>query len=181
MNISEITTTIYYVIKGTPIYVWILFAYLISRGLSATMVKEFSIQKMLLMPVIFTCWGLDKMFLHFSNLGLDLFFYLIFLCAGAGLGYILYGKRKVFYRNNAYYRTGSYLPLVIILINFTIKYVLSVLVAIQPALYQTMQFCMIYSILSGLSVGLFFGGLLQIYVAKKDCDSQMSHKQHSTV
>lgn len=170
MNLNTIFIIIYHVIEGTPIYVWILLAYLISRGLNAAKVKPLSLSKMLIMPAIFTVWGLDKMFLHFTNIGLDLSFYLMFAIIGTGVGYLLYSRtRKIFYENDTFYRSGSYVPLGIILTNFTIKYVLNVLMIINPALYASTQFCLIYSALSGFSVGLFIGGWLQAYTAYKKC------------
>lgn len=172
MNATNSGTIIYEIIRQTPFYVWILLLYLIKRGLSAMKTKQLSLKKMLIMPIVFTCWGLDKMFLHFSNLGRDFIFYFAFLCVGTMIGYFIYQGRKVFYQNNTYYRSGSGLPLIIIVINFSVKYILNVLVAIWPSLYQTSKFCTTYSLLSGLSVGLFFGGLLQIYVAFKDCENQ---------
>jgi hypothetical protein len=94
MNLNTIFIIIYHVIEGTPVYVWILLAYLISRGLNAAKVKPLSLSKMLIMPAIFTIWGLDKMFLHFTNLGLDLSFYLMFAVIGTDVGYLLYSRTR---------------------------------------------------------------------------------------
>lgn len=163
-----IFTVFYLIIKGTPVFVWILLAYLVSRGLNASKTKPLNLLKMLIMPIVFMSWGLDKIFMHFSNLGLVFFFYALFGIIGTGVGYSLYRKvRKIFYENNTYYCTGSYLPLSIILTNFSIKYVLSVLLTIRPLLYTSTPFCLLYSALSGFSIGLFFGGWFQAYKAYK--------------
>lgn len=174
MNANLVLYIVVQVIKGTPLYVWIIFSYLISRGINALKTKELVLKKMLIMPCVFMLWGLDKMLYNFTNLAFDFIVYLIMVCIGACIGYLLYnGRRKVFYKDGAYYRTGSFLPLLIMLTNFSIKYILNVMVAISPSLYISNQFCLFYSILSGFSVGLFIGGFLQAYTAYKNCNVQL--------
>jgi hypothetical protein len=47
--------------------------------------------------------------------------------------------------------------------NFFAKYLLNVAMAVNPLLYSTLFFNILYSLLSGFSVGLFIGGILQAY------------------
>jgi hypothetical protein len=158
------------VLKGTPIYVWVLLAYLISRGIKERTSKPLSLKKMLILPIIFTFWGLDTMFMNFTNIGLNLMVYIIIAGAGTFGGFLLYNStRKVFYHDEIYYCSGSWLSLFIILTNFLIKYILNVLVAINPTFYNSTEFCLLYSIISGFLVGLFIGGWLQAYFSYKNC------------
>jgi hypothetical protein len=174
VSINTVVYIINQVIKGTPVYVWILLAYLVSKGLNATKVKPLMLKKMLIMPAIFMVWGLDKMFTRFTNPGLAFCIYLLIAGIGTGVGFLLYnGIRKIFYQNGTYYRSGSYLPLLIMLTNFSIKYVLNVLVVVNPSFYTSTNFCLLYSILSGFSVGLFIGGWLQAYIAYNHCNASL--------
>lgn len=155
------------VIKGTPVYVWAILILLIKRGLGAAKDGIISFPKMLIMPAIFVVWGIDKLFIYFPNVGVSLSTYLSFACIGTALGYTLYGRfRHIYTKDNVLYKSGTYLPLMIILINFSIKYCLSVWLAINPALYDDLSFSIFYAALSGFSVGLFFGGVLQVYRRK---------------
>lgn len=155
------------VLKNTPIYVWIIFILLIKRGLSAAKDGMISFPKMLIMPAIFVVWGLDKLLVHFPSIGISLSTYLLLACAGTIAGYALYARfRRIYIKDDILYKSGTYLPLVIIVVNFSIKYCLSVWLAINPALYDNLSFSIFYAALSGFSVGLFFGGILQVFRQK---------------
>lgn len=154
------------IVSGTPFYVWVILFVLVKRGLKSTKDGELSFSKMLIMPCIFIVWGLDKLLTRFSYLDISMIFYIIFIAVGILLSYFLYSKyRKLYIKENSLYRTGSYLPLTIMMINFFVKYLLNVALSVNPLLYGTLSFNIIYSLLSGFSVGLFIGGILQAYNA----------------
>ncbi|WP_338049386.1 DUF6622 family protein [Photorhabdus heterorhabditis] len=46
------------IIKDTPIWVWILFAFLIRRGISALYDREMRIDRLFLLPIVFLVWGI---------------------------------------------------------------------------------------------------------------------------
>ncbi|WP_124065917.1 DUF6622 family protein [Clostridium sp. E02] len=154
------------VLTQTPIIVWVLLVILIKRGQAATQDARISFSKMLLVPTIFIIWGLMKLFTKFAYFGESVCVYVVLAAIGSMVGYSLYSRfRKVYKKENDFYRTGTYLPLMIILVNFSVKYCLNVAVSIQPFLYNNFEFNLLYSIACGFSVGLFIGGLLQAYVA----------------
>lgn len=156
------------VIKRTPFMVWGILALLITRGLNATKDGEISFTKMLIMPLVFMIWGLEKLFSSFQYLNIALMCYVIAAGIGSLAGYILYSRfRGIYKKEGVFYRTGSYLNLVIILVNFFIKYSLNVVLAIQPDLHKNLNFNMIYSLACGISVGLFLGGFYQVFVGCK--------------
>lgn len=153
------------VIKRTPLMVWAILALLITRGLNATKDGEISFTKMLIVPLTFIIWGLKKLFSSFQYLNIALICYVFAAGLGSIAGYVLYTRfRGIYKKEGVFYRTGSYLPLVIILVNFFIKYVLNVILAIQPELYRNLEFNLIYSVICGFSVGLFIGGFYQVFV-----------------
>lgn len=152
------------IVSGTPFYVWVIFLFLIKRGINASKDGELSLPKMFLMPSIFMVWGLEKLFTNFNFLGISMIFYLIFMCLGTLASYNLYSHyRKIYLKDNSLFRTGSYLSLTIMMANFFTKYLLNVAVSINPLLYTTLSFNILYSLLCGFSVGLFIGGILQAY------------------
>jgi hypothetical protein len=80
---------------------------------------------------------------------------------GAIVSLFLY-RNKVYYTENGYLmQGGSTIPIIIMLTNFIVKYCLNVLLATQPMLYGNFLFNLIYGLISGFTVGLFFGGIIK--------------------
>jgi hypothetical protein len=162
---EECNMFLFEVIKRTPFIVWGILALLITRGLNATKDGEISFAKMLIMPLAFIIWGLEKLLFHFQYLNIALICYVFTAGIGSFAGYVLYSRfRGIYKKEGVFYRTGSYLSLVIILVNFFIKYSLNVVLAIQPDLHRNLDFNIIYSVVCGFSVGLFLGGFYQVFV-----------------
>lgn len=154
------------IVSGTPFYVWIIFIFLITRGINASKDGELSFSKMFIMPFIFIVWGLEKLFTSFSYLGISMIAYTAFIGLGILVSYFLYSRyRKLYIKDSSVFRTGSYLPMTIMMTNFFVKYLLNVAMSVNPVLYNTLFFNILYSLLSGFSVGLFIGGILQAYNA----------------
>lgn len=148
------------IIKGTPIYAWGILIFLVSRGLSLKKDGSVSIKKSMLMPVIFIVWGLWKVVIDFAFPVQALIIYVVLAAAGTGLGYLLYSSTQKFdLRGGIFFRLGSSVPLVVIMINFIVKYALNVCIAMNPQLLSNLGFNIIYCVISGLTVGLFFGGI----------------------
>ncbi len=152
------------VFSQTPFYVWVIFIYLLKRGIKASRDGELSLPKMFIMPSIFIIWGLEKLLTNFSYIGISMIFYSICMCFGTLISYYLYSRyRKIYIKDGSLYKTGSYLSITIMMTNFFAKYLLNVAMAVNPLLYSTLFFNILYSLLSGFSVGLFIGGILQSY------------------
>jgi hypothetical protein len=163
MNVINIIAEI---ISGTPFYVWILLIFLLKRGLNSAKDGEVSFQKMFIVPLVFMIWGLEKLFTGFSYLNIAMILYILFMCLGLLISYFLYSRyRKLYIKDNSLYKTGTYLPLIFVIVNFFVKYLLGVALSINPSLYSTLYFSTLYSLLCGFSVGLFIGGILQAYTA----------------
>ncbi|MDM5248789.1 DUF6622 family protein [Lysinibacillus sp. G4S2] len=153
----------------TPLWVWILLFILIKRGIAISQERPIHLSKMFLVPFIFMIWGFEKMITQFSYLELCLTSYFLSILPGTLIGYLLYKKYQIFYKQElVIMRKKCYLPLIIILINFMVKYVLNVTLGISPSFYNDISFNIIYSGISGLSIGLFFGGILYTYYAQKE-------------
>ena len=154
------------IVSGTPFYVWIIFIVLLKRGIKASKDGELSFSKMFIMPSIFIVWGLEKLFTGFSYLGTSMIYYTIFMCLGILMSYFLYSRYRTLYiKDGSLCRTGSYLPMAIMMTNFFVKYLLNVAMNVNPLLCNTLSFNILYALLSGFSVGLFIGGILQAYNA----------------
>lgn len=145
----------------TPIWVWLVLVVLIIRGVTLMRDSKVSLGKSLIMPTIFIIWGIDKIVTKFDfPIQLSLI-YVIFMILGATVSLALY-RNKVYYTENGYLmQRGSTIPIIIMLTNFIVKYCLNALLATQPMLYGNFLFNLIYGLISGFTVGLFFGGIIK--------------------
>lgn len=148
------------IVIHTPFWVWILLFILIKRGIAATKDREVSIQKASILPIIFIVWGLEKIFYGFSYTMTSFIIYFCLMSIGTLVGIILYSSQKFYLKNNILFKKGSFIPLFVIVMNFSIKYCLNVAISMQPQLIQELQFNIFYSAISGFSVGLFVGGMI---------------------
>lgn len=156
-------TMIKEVLMRTPLWVWILLFFLIIRGIAISQERPVNLSKMFIVPIIFMIWGF-KIITQLSHLGYCLISYTIFILLGILIGYLLYKKYQIFFKKEALlFRKKCYLPLVIILVNFFAKYILNIALGISPSFYDNISFNIMYSAISGISVGLFFGGILYTF------------------
>ncbi|WP_245850729.1 hypothetical protein [Paenibacillus herberti] len=120
--------------------------------------------KSFLVPGIFILWGMYNILSQFAHPYYSLLVYAVFLCIGIYLGTKLYQNNyRFFVKNGAVYRAKNYLPFYIILVNFVIKYSLNIYMYTDPEAINRLSFNVLYTAISGTTVGLFFGGILITY------------------
>lgn len=155
------------IFTNTPLWVWFVLAFLLIRGVSATKDKPVYLVKSLIVPFIFILWGLEKVFTRFEFPLMIIMTYLIFILMGVIFSYYLYRNRRFYLKNNVLFQTGSCIPLIVMLSNFLVKYILNVSLAVSPHLYYTFAFNVFYGLICGFTVGLFFGNILRILKVRK--------------
>lgn len=155
------------IFTNIPIWVWLILAFLIRRGVSATKDKPVYFIKSLIIPFIFILWGLDQIFTNFKFHSTIIIVYLFSISVGIIFSYYIYRNRLFYVKDDTLFQTGSYIPLIIILINFFVKCILNISLARFPYLYNNFSFNIIYGLLCGFTVGLFFGNILRIVQARK--------------
>ncbi|WP_057876990.1 DUF6622 family protein [Liquorilactobacillus aquaticus] len=162
-----ILETLVQIIGRTPFWVWVVLFVLIKRGIKLSQDNSVSLGRSVIMPFIFIYWGLDRVLESFKYPLLTLILYVPMILVGAFFGYLLYRNRKYYVKNNILFQEGSWLPLVIILINFSFKYILNVYMSVNAESMRILNFNLIYAIISGATVGLFLGSLFKSYRAKQ--------------
>jgi hypothetical protein len=61
-------------IVRTPVWVWVLFVYLVVRGLKARKAGETTLVKIAIIPILFTAWGLhDLIRIYGATMGRSVF------------------------------------------------------------------------------------------------------------
>lgn len=158
---------IFQIITHTPIWVWLLFGLLILKGISAKSGAKISIVKSLVVPAVFIIWGMESIVNKFQYVTPIILVYVVMLLVGSFASLFLYRNTRIYNQSGVLFQEGSIILLIIITINFMVKYILNVTLILNPQSYRDFSFNMIYGIICEFSVGLFFGGIIRIIRARK--------------
>ncbi|WP_409159430.1 DUF6622 family protein [Pectobacterium sp. B2J-2] len=151
------------ILRHTPYWVWAVLGYLIYAGIKANQPRRQSLVRMLVVPIIFMVWGISAIF-HTSLLPLAAAGgFLLTLIVGLGIGWA-WGKTSGAYlpESRVFQRTGSWLPLGLMLLTFCFRFSFSVQLARFPALAHDFTFCLLSGAASGMTAGIFSGVSLRL-------------------
>ncbi|EEI19693.1 hypothetical protein HMPREF0497_1530 [Lentilactobacillus buchneri ATCC 11577] len=158
---------VFQIIHKTPFWVWVVLVILIKRGTALTVESPVSLKRACIMPAIFIVWGLNTIIYQFGNPNVLLNFYVVSLIPGFFLSYLLYKNQSFYIKNGLLMQEGSIIPLIVMMLNFLIKYFLNVVLATRPILYNDFRFNIFYGCICGFTIGLFFGGIFKTMQVKK--------------
>ncbi|SEQ41748.1 hypothetical protein SAMN05428969_3003 [Devosia sp. YR412] len=143
----------------TPVWVWVLFAYLLFRGIKGRNPGDTTLLKMAILPVIFTAWGLyDLVTLY--GVALDTAgFWLVGIALGAAVGWGIVSRYEIVPNRAAgtLHHPADYTLLPLLMLTFAVKYGFGVVAAVSPDLLQETTFRIADLTLSGLFTGIFIG------------------------
>lgn len=148
-------------VTHTPIWVWVLFGFLIWRGIDASRPGTTKLRRLAIIPGLLTVWGLHSLVTQFPLGPASISTYLLTLVAGAAAGWTMVGGTPVRAdKHKGLIRLpGSWSVLVLILAIFAVKYTFGYLYATDPALAQHPGFYLSDIGASGLITGAFLGKL----------------------
>jgi hypothetical protein len=156
---------IYQVVSHTPLWVWILLAFLIWRGLNAMQPRQIAPSRALIIPVVFLVWGLSGL-LGSHNVPLDLGLFVV----AAALGYVgggalarLTATPGLATDTGMLAMPGSAIPLAMIVIDFVLKYSGTVAVAMASDPATQSEAAAAVAVIGGLFAGLFWGRTLGLF------------------
>jgi hypothetical protein len=158
------------IITNTPIWVWVLLAYLLFIGIRALRPGTAPLWRIAIMPMIFFVWGLASLY-SMHGLGLSRVLpWAVALVAGIAIGMLIASLQPIRADKTRHLvRTaGGPLTLILIVLIFTTKYEFGFLQATQPALFAEPRFWLSEIAISGVLAGMFvgrFAGLVQHYRA----------------
>ncbi len=151
------------ILSHTPVWVWFLFLFLVSRGVKALKPRKISPQRMLMLPLIFFVWAIYSIFVELKEWHFAFIAFTLCLILGIVFGSLLAQQQPRAWLDNStklIYRPGSPLPLILVCISFLLKYMLSVILAHRPDYASTPSFCTLYGAVSGIVDGIFWGATL---------------------
>ena len=147
------------VVAHTPIWVWALLAFLVTRGIMAMKPGETSLAKLAIVPALFSMWGLWSINHRYPGSWAAWSLWLAGIAAGACIGWVM--LRRVQLRMDAstgkLWRPADFSLLPLLLVTFVVKYGFESALAMSPALATDGAFRAAYLLLSGGFTGIFIG------------------------
>ncbi|MGG7445082.1 DUF6622 family protein [Kosakonia oryzendophytica] len=154
-------------IQNTPVWVWVLFIYLLHRGINALFDREMRPGRLFFLPIFFLLWGIYGITRETFHPDISLFTMLIGVLAGIAFGYLLWRSQPPLRHSDTpgfIIRAGTPLTLGLIIIAFGLKYILTATVYLHPELREAQSFSLLFGLLTGLVDGIFWGGTLRVFV-----------------
>lgn len=142
-------------LHGTPIWVWVLFAYLLWGGIRRLTMSAQKISRVWITPLIFMAWGVIGLVMRSGSLSDNLLHWLGAALVGTAIGVLTRVPLQVDARKNLVVQAGSVVPLIRNVAIFGAHYVLNVLAAIKPEMSS--QYMTWDVFVSGASAGYFAG------------------------
>lgn len=152
------------ILKGTPLWVWAVFIYLLIMGFQASKKRTILIARLPISPCIFIVWSLSSMHSKYGLNSLSLSLWLITCILGILLGFYVLQKETITINreNSSVQLSGSYIPLILAISFFAIKYIIGATYALQPAFKINPLFFGTDIVVSGVISGVSWGRLIKI-------------------
>ena len=152
------------IVQHTPAWVWGLLATLVALGLWQTRALEMSLARVTVLPLVLTALSLSGVLSAFGHMPVALGAWATGMAAAIGLA-----RKAVSVRGASWSASrgllqvpGSWLPLVLIVSLFAVKYGAGVSLALAPALARDITFAGLCSLAYGSFSGLFLARALSL-------------------
>lgn len=162
------------ILAETPLWVWILFSFLVLIGVNALSDREMNLRGLFIMPLFFLLWGGITVIEELAFLFWGLAAMSVGLLLGYGAGWSLSrGGRQLKSKEGSHLIIWPGTPWVIIfvIITFITKYTLNVFLNIEPELKFSLWFNIYFGVLSGLISGVLWGRTLNLYFTYRQANS----------
>lgn len=156
-------------ISGTPVWVWVIFVYLIIVGVNSFRSRTVSLGKLAIMPTLFMLWSLYSLYVKCASC----YYFLIIWTACAVFGVIVGGRIiqrlrvSIDKHTKLIHMPGSCIPLMLAISFFVLKYTLGVMYALDPLMRHNMLLLGFDTVISGLIAGISLGRFVAIYKTYK--------------
>ena len=157
-----------------PLYVWAILGFLVYRGVLASRAREVTLRKLCIIPLVMLALSLSGVQGSFGFDGVAPFAWTIGALAGAALAWTLTDARKIVAipERASVRRPGSWVPLVLMMSIFCMKYAVAVTLSIAPATAHAPGFSVPVCLAYGCFSGIFLGGLLRTMAVYRAVQSE---------
>ncbi len=159
------------VVTHTPVWVWVLFIFLISRGIKARQPTTVTLERLAVIPAIFLIWDIYDLVVYRTLSPGTVALWIAGILAGSALGYVLI-RQTVITRADAprsLFRQADYTALPFMMLAFGVTYVLGVMSAVSPQTMQQPAMSALAIVSGGVFAGVFLGKFARyvgVYVAR---------------
>ena len=152
------------IILNTPVWVWALLMFLIYRGILASADREISLKKTFIIPVVMLALSVQGIVSTFGINMAAVLPWLACISAGGIAAWYLFNRDRITVNpaRDSVFQQGSWMPLVLMMGIFLTKYVVAVLLKLEPGHRQEILFVVAVCALYGLFSGVFIGKTLRI-------------------
>lgn len=146
----------------TPWWVYLIFIVLIKRGITASKPQVVSMQKLIILPLVFIALSIHTVVTAFHVNSTIIGIWLVSILFGTLAGWLLVCKHqfKVDKKNYLIQLPGSWVTLILILLIFASKYYFGYEISADPALLKQTGFEFSLLGVTGICTGLFIGRVL---------------------
>jgi len=151
----------WHLLSETPWYIYVLFFFLINRGIKSSRTQIVSLKKLFVLPILFTTLSVHTLVTSVSFNYVNLASLLIPLLLAAGLGWWQVTRYSIEVDKEKWLIKvpGNWSTLVIILIVFASKYYLNYQLAVHPQILGESGFASSLLAITGFCTGFFIGRL----------------------
>lgn len=157
----------------TPWWVYVLFIYLVIKGINASKLRVVSFIKLTILPLIFIALSVHTLMTAFNINATVIVVWILSIALGSVFGWILICRHhfKVDRKKLLIQIPGSWLTLILILAIFVSKYYFGYQISSDPSLVHHTGFKFSMLSISGVCTGLFVGRLLCYFYQLKTGES----------
>jgi putative Mn2+ efflux pump MntP len=158
-------TMLQQIILNTPLWVWAVLAFLVYRGILASVDREVTLKKMLIIPAFMLALSAQGIVSTFGMSAATALAWMPFIAIGAVLAWIMFRRDSVqaLPAKGAVFQRGSWTPLLLMMAIFLTKYIVGVTLALQPNHAHELLFAAGVCALYGLFNGVFIGRTLRAF------------------
>lgn len=150
------------IIKNTPIYAWILLALIIWKGVRASRLHRIPWKDLMIFPLIMAGWSFYATYSRYDSSAF--IFWTASYCVGIALGplFVRSLKMRVDKTTKFVELSGSWIPLMLMLLIFSLRYFLGAAYGMHPGLKGTAALLSVECFPAIVS-GILAGRVLTLY------------------
>ncbi|WP_369811506.1 DUF6622 family protein [Janthinobacterium sp. SUN137] len=160
---TKADTMLQQIFSHTPLYVWAILGFLVYRGVLASRAREVTLRKLCIIPLVMLALSLSGVHGSFGLAGVAPFAWVAGALAGAALAWSLTKTDTIVAipQRASVQRPGSWVPMILMMSIFCMKYAVAVTLAVAPAYAHATSFIVPVCLAYGCFSGIFLGGLLR--------------------
>jgi hypothetical protein len=156
----------------TPLWVFPLFAYLVWQGIKAMRPRTVTVQRSLIVPMVFIVWGMSRLLSRQQDVTWPLVCWIAAALALLPAGLLATKPPELDHATGRITRPGSVIPLIRNVTVFALQYTVAVIAAVDPDGRTTAT--LVGRAVSGATTGYFLGrtiALLRQYRKQRQADA----------